>query len=281
MKYPIALLAAALSAPLLASSPEATVELLAENTSLHPGQNWIGLSIQPASGWHVYWQNPGDVGQPTQIELVTPPGVSAGDMRWPVPRVRTEAGMTSFVYEQPVLHLIPVTVDARAPRIVDFTASVSYVVCHDTCIPQHADLKLSLPVAKTAKVDRANTDDFAKARETTPIDKADWIASYDMTGDLLTVEICGDGAGKLGSPAVFPLADELVNYAVAPRYESNDENHLRLLLPLSKTHAAVHGPLGFVLAGPSAVAITASAQPGLTRTIAMTRQVRGACLAAG
>ncbi len=46
----------------------AKAELIAENGALGPGENWVALRLVPDPGWHVYWVNPGDSGQTTEID---------------------------------------------------------------------------------------------------------------------------------------------------------------------------------------------------------------------
>jgi DsbC/DsbD-like thiol-disulfide interchange protein len=44
-------------------------------------------------GWHIYWQNPGDSGEPPRIKWQLPSGVTATALEWPTPmRMTTSAG---------------------------------------------------------------------------------------------------------------------------------------------------------------------------------------------
>jgi thiol:disulfide interchange protein DsbD len=45
--------------------PHGTVELISGHDSIQPGRNFqLGLKFQLEKGWHIYWTNPGDAGQP-------------------------------------------------------------------------------------------------------------------------------------------------------------------------------------------------------------------------
>src|SRR4029077_9580140 len=63
-----ALAGARIPAALAASeppSPRVRGELLREAQSIAPGERfWVGLRQQIAPGWHTYWMNPGDSGEP-------------------------------------------------------------------------------------------------------------------------------------------------------------------------------------------------------------------------
>ncbi|MEY4575075.1 MAG: hypothetical protein RL251_1197, partial [Pseudomonadota bacterium] len=45
----------------------------------------VAIVMDPKSGWHDYWINPGDAGTPLELEWQLPNGVTAGSVRAPVP----------------------------------------------------------------------------------------------------------------------------------------------------------------------------------------------------
>ena len=64
--------ARALCAPPLASEL-VKAALSGESTTVAAGQTlWVDVRLTVAPGWHVYWQNPGDSGLPTEIGWVLP-----------------------------------------------------------------------------------------------------------------------------------------------------------------------------------------------------------------
>ena len=68
------------------SGPHVNVSLVSEFASLQPGKPaWVGLRFQLEKGWHVYWANPGDSGEPPKVEWQLPPGFKAGDLQFPFP----------------------------------------------------------------------------------------------------------------------------------------------------------------------------------------------------
>src|ERR1700730_7868018 len=69
-----------------AAIPHGSVDLVAENQWIAPGrQAYYGLNFQIEKGWHIYWINPGDSGQPPRIVWHLPAGFSAGEIQWPAP----------------------------------------------------------------------------------------------------------------------------------------------------------------------------------------------------
>ena len=108
MKF-LLLLLIGIAAPLVAApvkTPQAEAELVAERDALVPGEPiTVALRLEAIPGWHTYWRNPGDSGEPTRIEWRLPPGFAAGDIEWPVP-VRIPVGpLMNFGYKGEVLLL--------------------------------------------------------------------------------------------------------------------------------------------------------------------------------
>src|SRR5438270_12165051 len=70
----------------LVQARHARVELLAQTADVVPGQHLLfGVHFVLEPGWHIYWRNPGDSGQPPVFHWQLPPGFSAGEVQWPRP----------------------------------------------------------------------------------------------------------------------------------------------------------------------------------------------------
>jgi thiol:disulfide interchange protein DsbD len=122
-------------------------------------------------GWHIYWINPGDSGQPPSFKWQMPAGFSAGEIRWPHPdRMQTSKELIDYGYHDDVL--LPLTIhppSAISNRTsVEFGVEAKWLVCREVCIPEHAQLRLSLPVAATAITDPQHAQLFDKTEKLLP-----------------------------------------------------------------------------------------------------------------
>jgi DsbC/DsbD-like thiol-disulfide interchange protein len=163
-------LAAALEAAPVAV-PHGTVELLAEHSSIKPGSSFqVGLHFQLEKGWHIYWINPGDAGQPPKITWDLPAGLGAGEIQWPYPRPLPAFSMMDFGYEDDVLLLVPMKADATTkPGTAILNANLRMIVCRDVCIPGKASLALAVPVSTAAPAEFAAAKPlFDSARKKLP-----------------------------------------------------------------------------------------------------------------
>lgn len=159
------------------SSPQAPpqharVELLSRQASVKPSSDLqLGVHFMLEKGWHIYWINPGDSGQPPSFKWQLPTGFSAGEIQWPRPeRMHPSKALADFGYSDEVL--LPLTIHAASglnvSAPVEFNVEVKWLICREVCIPEHADLHLTLPVSKTIDLDRQHTQLFAKTGKLIP-----------------------------------------------------------------------------------------------------------------
>ena len=157
------LLAASLPARAVSSSadaPHVRVQLVFPDRFLRPGvSNGGGLYFKLEPGWHVYWTNPGDAGEPPHIQWTLPTGVTAGPLQFPAPKRLPLGPLMDYGYENEVLFPLQLRVaDGVKPGPVTLHAKVDWLVCREACIPGKAELEVQQDVAATNAVTRA---DFA------------------------------------------------------------------------------------------------------------------------
>jgi thiol:disulfide interchange protein len=127
------------------------VELLVPGAKLYTGAhgNQAGLYFKLQPGWHVYWQNAGDAGEPPSINWTLPKGITAGPLQFPAPTRLPVGPLMDYGYENEVL--FPFKLDAALPAKTGpatLHAHVSWLVCSSVCIPGKTDLELTRTVAR-------------------------------------------------------------------------------------------------------------------------------------
>ena len=162
--------AAASAAPVPAK--HATVELLSKQTEVAPGSAaLLGVHFILEPGWHIYWKNPGDSGQPPAFQWQFPQGLTAGDVEWPVPeRLQASPELADYGYKEEVLLLVPVKVASgtQLGSAAQITLQAKWLICREVCLPDRAELKLSVPVKSAAKDNPSQAKLFASAQQRLP-----------------------------------------------------------------------------------------------------------------
>ena len=219
----LALLAVAAPAQAqMLGAPHVRFELAPQTASAQPGST-INVAVHQTieKGWHTYWKNSGDAGQPTQIKWSLPSGWSAGEIVWPAPRRLREATLMTYGYENEVWLTVPIRVPASAkPGTAPLAAHVDVLVCKDICVPESADLKVDLAVASGAPLpDPRFGAKVASALSATP-KPAPIQASVALQGGVLKLWAVGgplkgvDATGAYFYPAASGVIDHPARQAV-------------------------------------------------------------------
>jgi DsbC/DsbD-like thiol-disulfide interchange protein len=131
-----------------AGESHARIELIADHFAMPANRTiWVGLEFRMDPGWHIYWRNAGDSGEPPKVQWELPAGFTAGEIRWPEPVRLGSGSVIDYGYEGQALLLAPITVErgVKSEQITQIAADVKYVVCREICIPGKAHLQLALP----------------------------------------------------------------------------------------------------------------------------------------
>jgi len=149
-----------------------TAELVSQSAGVAPGQTvFLAVRQKIQKGWHTYWRNPGDAGEPMRLGWTLPAGWRAGDIVWPTPHRLPVGPLMDYGYEDEVLLPVPVTApaDAKPGETVPLKVAASFLVCAETCVPADAVLTLNLPVtAAPATVDPKWGADVTRALAEAP-----------------------------------------------------------------------------------------------------------------
>jgi DsbC/DsbD-like thiol-disulfide interchange protein len=259
--------------------PHGTLELVAENQWITAGRTiHVGLHFQLEKGWHVYWVNPGDSGEPPRVKWQLPAGVTAGEMEWPTPRRLGTATIVDFGYEDDVMLIVPLRawagVVAQGPGqgTAQLSAEVKVLVCREMCIPGKAQVSLTLPVKSQAPAPDAQTAAlFAAARRAVPRPApANWRISVADARDSFAL------AAKLGQGVpqaiFFPLEESQIKdaapqqfVAVPGGFRLTLQKSDQLLKPIARLRGVLvlAGDRGYIIDVPVSKAVAARHEYGI------------------
>ncbi len=212
--------------------------LVAARTALVPGETLtVALRLVIDKGWHTYWRNPGDSGLPTTLAWKLPAGVVAGPIEWPAPKALPAGPLVNYGYEGEVLHLVDLTTDRTVALggSIALNARADWLVCKETCIPEGADLTLTLPVASSADSDSRFGTAIAASKRALPQPLANWKASAEGKGKTVALKLePPSGAADPGDVRFFPYAADRIEPS-APQTLSREGNAYVLALPVAST----------------------------------------------
>ncbi len=135
-------------AGIAAHAAHTQARLILSADTARPGDTVLaGVDLKMEPGWHTYWKNPGTAGYATKIEWQLPPGVTAGDIQWPLPEKLPPIEVTTYGYDDEVVLLVPLTLGTNLPPgPLDLKAKVSWLECKEACIPGSGDVEATLNI---------------------------------------------------------------------------------------------------------------------------------------
>lgn len=192
-----------------ADAPHVHVQLVFPQTQLAPGAKaHAGLYFKLEPGWHVYWQNAGDSGEPPNIKWTLPDGISATPIEFPAPKRLPLGPLMDFGYENEVLFPLSIDVAKTAktgPAVLH--AKVGWLVCREVCIPGKAELDEPVQIAPGTSApnaaDVALWNRFANSLPTPLPANTNAIFQPTSTGFRLAVD-----TGRRETQAAFFPADQ-------------------------------------------------------------------------
>jgi DsbC/DsbD-like thiol-disulfide interchange protein len=214
-----------------ATIPHGTVELVAENQSIAPGKTtYLGLRFELEKGWHIYWVNPGDSGEPPKVTWQMPHGVTAGAIEWPTPHRLGTSSIVDFGYDGDVMLLVPLRASSSvALRPAQIAGEVKVLICREMCIPGKANLSISLPVqSQSVQADAQTRALFEAARKSLPkLAPASWKFSASDAKDSFV--LTGNIGRQVAQATFFPLDESQIDNA-APQQISATVSGFRMTL---------------------------------------------------
>ncbi|MEP6664587.1 MAG: protein-disulfide reductase DsbD domain-containing protein, partial [Verrucomicrobiota bacterium] len=111
-----------------------------------------GIQLHMEPEWHTYWKNSGASGIATSIKWDLPEGIRAGEILWPVPKKLRPDDLTTYIYENEVVLLVPLNLASNlASGSHEIKATVSWLECKEQCIPGSTQVSATLMIGAETK----------------------------------------------------------------------------------------------------------------------------------
>lgn len=166
------------------------------------------VKVTPKDGWHIYWQNPGDTGMPTEVKLSS--GSHHGILKkQSVPKhFYLHQLITQYAYDEAAYWLFDISVPA-ADEPLTLSADVSWLACLDECVAENVTVTLTLPEEKERQSSPQWEKELFNAAKTfaQPLPAG----TFSQTGDKLSADIFGFSAPVNDLKFIPYIRDLLIN----------------------------------------------------------------------
>lgn len=208
-----ALLAILLMASSALAQQHATISLISDRNRINGfEQLLLGVHFRLDPGWHIYWINPGDSGQPPSFSWEAPSGFIVSNVKWPAPeRIRDSATLVDYGYTNEVTFLATL----QEPEVrsseqhYEIGVHTKFLICRELCIPAQASAKLAFPHSQDDTHVQVLTSAKQKLPQRAP---TAWKITGVQTRDAIVISV----SGAKPTPkqlSFFPIDSQVVDNA--------------------------------------------------------------------
>lgn len=130
-----------------AQKPPVTAELVPQKSGIFPNEKiYLALRLKQDKGWHLYWRNSGDAGEPVDLKLSLPEGFEETERLWPYPERFMTEGMAEYGYGGEAVLLVGIKAPENLPlnAKLEITGNVTWMACKNECVPGSSELSAYL-----------------------------------------------------------------------------------------------------------------------------------------
>lgn len=257
------LLAALVSPVSLAQTADTHIQttLLAESPNVKAGGKvMLAFRMSPDTGWHGYWENPGDAGVGMQLDWTLPAGVTAGQLQYPLPQTLVIANLMNYVYEGDYALLIPLNIGNEIPPSTSIPIAVraDWLACTDEiCVPESDEFSLNLTITSQPNGELAENAAFNEFRAELPAPLGS-TATWQTTDGRLRLAIPYPASADISEPYFFPRTRNVAEYIAEQKFTRDGDT---LYLETAAT-SSPDGPISGLLRIAPDRGLDITAQPG-------------------
>lgn len=109
----------------------------------------LGVLINLQDDWHIYWRNPGDSGLPTDIEIILPNGITASEIKFPIPQIFTSDEILNYGYGHQALFMFDLNIPRNySLKELNISAKITSLICKEMCKAFDTTVTITLDLSK-------------------------------------------------------------------------------------------------------------------------------------
>lgn len=197
------------------------------------------------SGWHAYWENPGEAGMKVSAKWELPAGWTVGKLEYPAPTRFNAGDLVGFGYAGTVDFPVTFTPPPDAKGPVTLKGAITWLTCDDqTCMP--GDVKLELKLEAGPPTPTGDAKSVEAAGKSIPQPEPG--AALTVKQAEKSLELSVTGPLDLARYHVFPATESAIDPTVDIHFEKSGDGW-KANVPLSEYATEPLKSLTLVFAG--------------------------------
>ena len=142
------------------------VSLHTQYDAVNPNQNLgVLLKFKMTPGWHIFSQNPGEVGMPTKVEWKLPLGYEVSELGWSRDEEFESDGIVQRGYGDTAYYQAVIHPETTTLERAELEVKIKWLACRDECVPEQRTFVLKLPVSSLEQLPTADWNNLLKEAE--------------------------------------------------------------------------------------------------------------------
>ena len=173
-------------------------------------ENILTIEISMDKGWHTYWINPGDSGDPAEFEWELPEGFQMSGPIWPSPDKIPFPPLMTYGFDDQVILPFILKTPKIIPKQFEIGLKANWLVCKEICIPQSGSGKIKFPYQNVNSL----SNDQLKEIKTRTVQKIN-LKNFKVISDknFETFNLSFDYPSNIYESYFFPYEYGFINYA--------------------------------------------------------------------
>jgi len=210
-----------------------SAEIISEFSSLEKNTEiLIGIKFKLDPGWHTYWLNPGDSGDKASFDWTLPNGFKISGPLWPQPELIPYPPLMTYGYNNEAVVIFKLVSPDQLDEISEISLKTKWLACSDVCLPQEANIKLSLSTSSFDNLTADSKELRNLLQKEIPKEYSERVSSI-QTDESLILSFPIKKKDKSSKILFYPFEDGLINYSNIQKIEMNNES-VSLIVKKSK-----------------------------------------------
>lgn len=223
-----------------ANTDKVMVEILPAFSQVEKNENFdVLVKIEPQNNWHIYWDNPGDAGLPTQISWKLPDNVKVMELGHSAPKKYDADGLILYGYGESAYwrYRFIQNKNKGGKKQLSLQAKISWLACKEECVPETVLIKLDIPLVEKKEQSHPSQfwqDEVLKAKNSFPL-KWKGSAFFDVSGDDLILRLNSkhkDLFRQAQNIWFIPYQRDIIDNFAIPEVGQDRQGNYSLKIPL-------------------------------------------------
>lgn len=199
------------------------VSAITQYQQINPKQNLgVLLKFKIKKGWHIFSQNPGEIGMPTTLKWHLPNGFELNEIGWSQDEEFINEGFVQRGFGDTAYYQALIIPSPTIEDIAEIKVTAKWLVCGEECFPEQKTLELNLPISD---FDQISTNEWNSAIEAAKL----WFLPKTKPQSMWWMLVFAFIGGIImnAMPCVFPI---LAIKVVAMAKSANQNSRMEALL---------------------------------------------------